>query len=718
MLLSLPLVNVLQAESCAILAVAAFFVGGWDAVRRFQSGEEFKSVVQLELLFLLVPLALYQLARLIAPGCDLWAGLTYFVLFPMVSLVLAVSVAYALTGRNPEKAFSRYLLAGVLLLVVTLLWDLGLHPQFYVYNHVFGGVLGPLYDLNLTARPGLFVFRAMTLVWSGIFLLVGFRLRYSTRRRTADGALSLLAAVLAAGYFFGPRLGINTTYETIARDLGSTIRTEHFEIHYDARVLPESEVARIAKDHEFRYAQMASELGFGVDEPILSYIYPTARIRAQLTGAGYTDISPVWLGRPQVHVLYDSYDRTFAHELAHVFSRDMGLPILHASLRVGLVEGFAVAMEPPIGLPDATDQVAAIRNSPDFDSLYVGQSMADGIVANLSPFGFWSGRGAVSYTTMGSFVRYLLDEYGAESFTQVYGMASVESAYGIGLKKLAEGWEASLVGRELPPAVTELAVGRFSVLSIFERRCPHDTPVAVRRYWDAGDAMQLRDTTAARTALEDVLRLYPNFAPALSIWAQLELQRGKAEGVAYRLNPVLAADSAAAAYLGLPMGDAQAMEGHPDAALLWYDLASKWQSPYSRTSLAILRLRRLLAPAPDLVAATNGAGGRERATARLSASADPTARVMGALVAAMDYDYAKAYEVIVGTEATDAARIAGERWPAWAALFAYRNGDFEKAERFRQLAVQAAFREDDQYEVVRLKDFRQRIDWARRTGNE
>ncbi len=715
-MLGVPLVDVLQSESCAILAIAAFFLGGFDAIRRFQSGDDLRSTTQFEILYLLAPLGLYELARLIGPGCDPLAGLMYFVLFPVISVVLAVAVAYALTARKPTKAVPRFFVLGFLLLLSTLAWDLGLHPQFYVYNHVFGGVLGPIYDLDQTVRPGLFVFRAMTLLWSGILVLIGFRLRHPEKQRFADAGLYVLVAILGAAYVFGPQLGINTTYGTIADGLGSSIRTDHFEIVYDARVLPEPEVERIAADHEFRYAQMAKELGFGVDGPILSFIYPTARIRAQLTGAGYTDIAPVWLGRPQVHVLYDSYDRTFVHELAHVFSRSMGLPILHASLRVGLVEGFAVAMEPPIGLPDATDQVAAIRNSPEFDSLYGGQTLASRVVASLTPFGFWTDRGAVSYTTMGSFVRYLLDKYGPKPFLQVYGMASFESAYGVHLTELAQGWEASLIGRELPPAVADLAASRFSVLSIFERRCPHDTPEAVRRYWDALDDMQFRDTTSARVAIEDVLRLYPDFSPALAIWAQLELQRGVGQPVAYRLNPVLSADSTAAAYLGLPMGDALAMDGRSVEAVTWYDRAARWQSPFSRTTLAILRLRPLLASQPDLIAAANRAGGREGAIGKLASSDDAAARIVGALMAALDFDYATAQRVLASTSETEAANLAGSRWPAWAALFAYRTGDFDEAERFRQMAVQVARLEQDPYEIARLEDFGVRIEWARRKG--
>ncbi|HUF07695.1 MAG TPA: hypothetical protein VMO47_00120 [Rhodothermales bacterium] len=712
-MLSLPLVNVLHAESCAVLAFAACFTGGLDAVSRLRSGESLPAVLRWEFGFLLIPLVLYQLSRLVVPGCDLATGLRYFVLFPAISLIAAISLAYLLTARSPQKAGRRFVALVFAVLLITLLWDLGFHPQFYVYNHVFGGVLGPIYDLHHADRLGLYVFRGMTLLWAGLFALVGLRLRSSGERRLTSVFLPVISALLALGYWFGPQLGINTTHETIAGGLGSRVETEHFEIHYDERVVTASEIVRIAEDHEYRYAMMAMDLGFGVGEKILSYIYPTAAVRASLTGAGYTDVAPVWLSRPQIHILYDSYDQTFAHELAHVFSRDMGLPVLGASLRVGLVEGFAVAMEPPIGLPSPSDQVAAIRNAPDFDSLYGGRSLASSVIASLSPFGFWSGRGAVSYTTMGSFVRYLLDTYGPDPFRRVYGMESFESAYGVRLTDLAEDWEASLLGRELPEAVAALAAGRFSVLSIFERHCPHDTPRAVRRFWDALDHMQFRDTTAAKGAVDDVLKIHPDFAPGLSLWARLELQRGRAGAVRTRLNPVLSADTMMAAYLGLSMGDALAMEGRRAEASAWYDRTMVLQSPYSRSLLAVLRLRKLLIDRPELIAALNDVGGRAAAHGVLGDSGEGAALVLGSVASALDYNYAAAFGLIRETAGTAAADTAGARWYAWAASFAFRAGELEEAERFRSLAVQAARTEGDMYEIARLADFGRRIEWSR-----
>ena len=110
-------------------------------------------------------------------------------------------------------------------------------------------------------------------------------------------------------------------------------------------------------------------------------------------------MTPVWLSTPQVHVLAGQFEEIFPHELVHAFSRSFGMPILNASPAVGLVEGLAVAFEPPDGGPDASEQVAAV----------MGGETADRLARSLDPFGFWGGRGAVSYTTTGSFVGYLCE---------------------------------------------------------------------------------------------------------------------------------------------------------------------------------------------------------------------------------------------------------------------------------------------------------------------
>src|SRR6056297_3504474 len=90
----LPLLNVLQVESAAVVAFVSFFVAGWSAVTHFEEmssgfwGELFRQE-----LALLVPLGMLTISRLWAPNCTFGQGLLFYALFPGVTVVLAVALA-------------------------------------------------------------------------------------------------------------------------------------------------------------------------------------------------------------------------------------------------------------------------------------------------------------------------------------------------------------------------------------------------------------------------------------------------------------------------------------------------------------------------------------------------------------------------------------------------------------------------------------------------
>ena len=484
---TIPLVNRLHAESAAVVAGVGFFAAGLASLALFRQEKAFGTVLARQLAALTVPWLLLTLAALWAPNCGYGQGMLFFLLFAPPSVVLAVALAYALSATRWRRKKSLFVAFGLAVALCGPIYDLGFHPQFYVYNHVFGGVLGPIYDEDLVIRPGLVVFRGLTLLWAVLAYLAGQRLRHRAEvpgaRVSVRSRAFWLAVVLAIGgcYLFAVPLGINTAGWHIQQTLGGVHRTEHFDIYYDPAELDAGAVRRLADDHEFRYAQHAARLETTVTGRIASYLYPDAETKARLTGARNTNVAPVWLRRPQTHVLLPVYEQVFAHELAHVFSREFGLPWIKASLSVGLVEGLAVALEPPDGLPTPHEQVSAAfaqRQAPGAAS-----GLADDLATRLSPLGFWTGRGAVSYTTMGSFVRYLLDAYGAARLKRVYAWAHFEAAYGKPLAELAAEWQRyvldlPMLDRDAGPLVAR----RFSRPSLFEQRCPHYVPVYRRRY--------------------------------------------------------------------------------------------------------------------------------------------------------------------------------------------------------------------------------------------
>lgn len=629
-----PLTSVLHAESAAILAASAYFIAGLSCLAQFRAGVPFAPVLLQSLAALLLPWLLLTVSLFWVPNCGYLQGLVLFVLFVPVSVVLAVSVAYALTGLQRRSRFL-FVASGLAVLVAGPLYDLGWHPQFYVYSHIFGGILGPLYDEELALRPGLVAFRVLTLLWACLFWQLG---RWLRTRRIHPTYLFATACIIGLCYLLSVPLGFNTSERQIQRALGGHLATEHFDLYYAPETLHARELELIAQDHVFRYAQLEEQLGVRAPGRIASFLYPDPDTKARLTGARRTNIAPVWLRRPQVHILASSYAAVFPHELAHVFSRAFGLPILRASLSVGLIEGLAVALEPPNGLPTPHEQIAVHMANGDEVS-----GVADDLASRLSPLGFWTGQSAASYTMMGSFVRYLLDAYGVERLRRVYAWGDFEAVYGKSAHTLAGEWERYVLSLPASDRATGEWVSRqFSIPSLFDTACPHHVPRYVRRHRDGLRAMTDADTTQAQAFFAASLRLHHGYEPALSALAELEVLAGRPEHVTARLDTLPSEHWTAAVYWR--QGDAYAALRKLEKARAAYEAALDLLPAVSREATAHLLLRQTLTEIPGALPTALVGHSRSTRARRLLAldSTSVTIRMMAAVLLAGDEEYAQA----------------------------------------------------------------------------
>ena len=526
-----PLLGLLHVEAAALLATAGFFIAGFSAIGLFREGNGLQRTLVAHVGLLLIPWLLLTATLVWRANCGYALGCGLFLLFTVPSVLLAVALAYALTGTSVRLLRLWFGLLGLLMVTAPVAFDLLFHPQLYTYNHVFGGVLGPIYDEELAVRSGLFAFRGLTLLWAAWLIVLGrwFRIRNGVgeERLLLVRAGALIAAVIALVYAFAVPLGINTSAQQIARTLGAELDLGAFVIHYQPGSLTEAELAWIEDEHRYRYEQLREQLGVEVDEPIHVYLYPDPETRAALIGSRTTSVTPVWLSTPQIHMLAEHFSAEhFGHELAHVFAREFGMPVIRASTAVGLVEGLAVAVEPPDGLPQARYQVAATLEHAAGEFGRLDEGPAEAVVHAMNPFGFWSGRGAVSYATSGAFARFLLDQYGAENIRIAYRTGDFQEAYGESLGALAAAWEDEIRALEPDSEAVAIATWRFTQPSLFERHCPHHVPREVRFTRSAVDASERGDAAAALRFYLAALDQDATYAPALAGWTRVLIGTG------------------------------------------------------------------------------------------------------------------------------------------------------------------------------------------------
>jgi hypothetical protein len=558
-----------------------------------------RRVVVAHLALLLLPLAALTFSVLWAPNCAYPTGLAFFALFAIPSVILGAAVGYVIRATGVRAPRALFVFVSVVILVAGLIYDLGLHPQFYTYNHVFGGVLGPIYDEDLTIRSGLVWFRLLSILWALglVAITVSMRARRIGRAVPADSdrkahtkhqvsrarvrvqrGVVLSSIGIGLVYAFSAPLGINSPEWYIRQWLGAHSSSERFDLYHTPE-LAEARVDALLSMYEYHFDRLHGVLGVMPNERVAVYAYPDPFTRERLTGARYTNVAPVWLPSPQIHVLHDVPERVHAHELVHVFSREFGLPVLNASIAVGLIEGLAVALERPHAGPSPDDQVLAMLDDPRFDVSAVAERM--------TPTGFWGGRGAVSYTTAGSFVSFLLSAYPVSSFTSAYSTGRFGRYYGRSVEDLAAEWEASLRRRPVVSAfAARTAVQRFSIPSLFEVRCPHYTPPHRRHFQSAQRALIQGDTARAMIAATQSLTVHGAFAPAGMLLAELQLLRDQPEEAVRTLNALSMTPQR-----DMRLGDAHALRGDVTLAREAYvRLLSTWPvAALDQRALTIIR---------------------------------------------------------------------------------------------------------------------------------
>jgi len=497
----IPVFDRLHVESGAVVATAAFFTAGLGMLRRMRSSggrsntSAYPGWARDQVAYPLAAGVWLATSMLWAPNCDWLRGAGLFATFIFPSAVLGVAVAVFVQAKLRGQRWV-FLAAGVAIIVVGPVYDLGFHPQFYTYNHVFGGVLGPIYDAELVIRPGVFLFRLLTLLWAGLLVAL------ATGRKRVAGACLLL---LAVGYMQAGPLGINTSRTYLENQFSGRVSGDGYALFYNRAQVSDSLLWVMTDELDWQMHRLESVLDVRPSDEVHVYAWPSPDERARLTGARHTSVAPVWLDTPQIHVIDTQFPRFVSHELVHVFSREFGLPIVHASRLAGLVEGLAVAFESPRGSAAADHLIAAASTG----NPYLVQRTEQSLTAS----GFWTGRGSVSYTTTGSFVSWLGRTYGMERLKRVYANGEFENVYGKRVAELITEWQDYL-GKlpVLARTAGEDADHSFSRLSLFEVSCPHWVEPHVQ-------ALRRAIESADHDALEDVVARWPEYGAARYVLA-------------------------------------------------------------------------------------------------------------------------------------------------------------------------------------------------------
>lgn len=606
-LTTIPLFNILGYEFCAIVTLCISFAAAHVAITQIHvlkkkpellSGSPKRVVLECLIrtlyanaILLIVPLVIILLNSLRVKNCDYSEGFLFYLILPVLSC-LAVTAAGVFFGLLIKKRWLSYLSYIVFLLVslIPVISNLIFHPPVFAYHAILGYFPGPIYDFVISITDVLIFSRTETLVLAFLFTSVsvmtceigrasGFipklnwrKLNVLKYRKSVWGTAVVCVLFISIMCFevFAGKIGIRPSRSDIEHALGGFRETAHFKIYYSQDL--EEDIDLFADDCEFQYSQLEVYLQSDISRKVRAYLYASPEQKKRLIGAGNTYVEDPFGYGFHLHVQGFPHP-VLKHELAHVFTADWSP--WKVSLNVGIHEGIAVAADWDEGKLTVHQWAKAMRE------LNVAPSLS-----SVIGLGFWRHAGSRSYLLAGSYVRYLVDEYGVQMLKDAFPTGNLAKVYGKDITELEQEWVNFLSDSVLLTEIEKrYAERRLKRGGIFEQVCAHEMASLREKAWNA---YFRNDYSAAVTTFKSMLSHEPDNPLTLRGLMYSTFQAKDFDiAESYASQLMESQDSSYKAEVSLLLGDMQWLNDNVNEALLLYEDATSY-APRDSTMHRIL----------------------------------------------------------------------------------------------------------------------------------
>jgi len=429
-LINLPLANVFGYEFSAINAIAISFLSGIYILASLKIFEgrysNLTSLIKGLSLLLPVPFIISIINSVFIGFCSFYDGLLFYIIITVPSILVGGAlgiISFAVVTKFRWLVFI-FLFFAVL---VIAFFEIYFNPQVYLFNPIFGYFPGTIYDEGISVDLKLFFYRLLnSIFFSGILILLNNSLINRKVKAIVWRRISYTLVVAAIFYLFlSPVWGYSTTFSRLKNELPVMVETEHFTIYADRRI-EESTLRFIAVNQEYFYQKLSDFLSEEFDEKINSFIFKSSLQKKYLFGSGNADVAKPW--QNSVYVSFDTWENSLEHEIAHCFAGKFswGIFKVAADFNPALIEGIAEACD---GFYDEMNIhfLASIAHKNNYKAS----------ISNLfSGFSFFGNVSGLSYIYSGSFIKFLIEQYGVNKAKQYYRTNDFEKSYDIKITKV------------------------------------------------------------------------------------------------------------------------------------------------------------------------------------------------------------------------------------------------------------------------------------------
>lgn len=469
--LGIPLLKNVQLESAAAVSLLA-------SLAQINAQTTRKPWLNRSLIypyFTFFPLLISDLVS----GCFSADGFAFVLFLPVTSVLLSQQITRLSFKLSPFPLTTSALVLVWLILGLPLL-EFFRSPVVYFYNPIWGYWPGPIYDEQIQFPPQFLFYRFYIVIWA--FLLYELQQNQPDYKRIA-----LIFSTLMVMFLNFRSLGVMRTSTELGAALNQVKSLENLTIHYHQPGLDSLTAEAFLREAVFHWQDLQQELGINDNRDVQIFIYNHAWHKKELTGAKFTQYTPVWLSDHQVHVDAQSFRSVIRHELVHVLAKNWSNSIINANWNIGLVEGLATAFDPDVATDYTLQEFVAAGGIPSQEEM---QTL-------FSFWGFYSYSSTNAYYKTGAFIQFLAQTGHGSLFRDLYHDTKPKPS----LDSLIFHWQRFLAEIKPDSQAQKEAQIAFESPSLFQKKCPRKISSGYQLYDAYEQALAENDSSKAQAIL-------------------------------------------------------------------------------------------------------------------------------------------------------------------------------------------------------------------------
>lgn len=434
---TLPLTNVFGYEFSALNALLLSVLSGLFSISLLKSlhkeNKKFSVADFISALrwMIFLPFTISIVKSIIFGFCSFTDGLLFYLVITFPSVLIGSAIAFAVFYLIKKFKIISFIVLYLLILFISVL-EIYLNPQIYLYNPLFAYFPGTIYDEGLSVDLKLILYRIFNLILF-VPVLIYFFQQLSNKTSTIKNIyfLFLVVGISAVFYFWiSPVIGFTTTESRLKDELSINVESQHFVIQADSRI--EKEVLQqLVLNQEYYYTQLRNLFSDEPENKINSFLFFDSEQKKNLFGSAAADVAKPWLN--SIYVSCDTWENTLRHEISHCFTADFGTGVfkLAAGFNPALIEGVA----------EAADGFYDENNIHHLASLAYKNDYKIDIAKLFSGFSFFGSVSSLSYIYSGSFIKFLITEYGVEKVKYFYQNKDFKESFSTDIDSVVENYK-------------------------------------------------------------------------------------------------------------------------------------------------------------------------------------------------------------------------------------------------------------------------------------